>query len=137
MVPLYPKIRLSAHDLIGFAGWLLPKFRDVVCQDARDNLMIDLRFCQAGDCLATLFHSKIPPERTSLIAKGLILSRYVGMIKFSVGNELVAYVVCDSTDIRRDIISEAPLLAIIPFFKEHIEAFKDYSKKFNTGALVA
>ncbi|WP_321368351.1 hypothetical protein [uncultured Desulfuromusa sp.] len=136
MVPLYPKIRLSAHDLIGFAAWLLPTFRNIVGPSAHDDLRIDLRFCQAGDCLTALYKSTLAPERIVKATKHLILSRYVGLIKFMVGVTPVAYVICDSTDIRRDNTVEAPLLAIIPFYEEYLATLKDYAKRFNASTLV-
>ncbi len=132
MVPLYPKIRLSAQDLVGFAGELLPMFREIVGPNARDSLNIDLRFCLAGDCLEILYLSNIPAGRFASFARQAMLSRYVGLITYFVANQIVAYIICDSTDMHRGAPAAAPLLAIIPQYEEHIEALR----KYIPGALI-
>lgn len=136
MVPLYPKIRLSAQDLIGFAAELLPFFRQLVGQAHRDQLLIGLRFCLAGDCLELLYRSDIPAERIAVFARQANLSRYVGLIEFSVAETLVAYVVCDSTDMRRDAPAAPPLLAVIPHYDQHLEAIATFTKGLASNALV-
>ena len=132
MVPVYPKIRLSAQDLIGFARELLPLFRFIVGEDLRDQLLVDFRFCLAGDCLELLYRSKLPPKRFSKFARQAVLSRYVGLITFSVSDSLIAHVICDSTDMRRDTPASAPLLAIIPQYEQHI----DVLRRYKPGALI-
>jgi hypothetical protein len=136
MVPLYPKIRLSAQDLVGFSAELLPFFRELVGPDHRDQLLISLHFCLAGDCLQLLYQSDIPPKRLVAFARQANLSRYVGLIKFSVAESLVAYVICDSTDMRRDAPAAPPLLAFLPRYDEHIEAIVDFVEKLGGRALV-
>ena len=132
MVPLYPKIRLSAQDLVGFAGELLPMFRVIVGPGARDNLNIDLRFSLAGDCLEILYLSNIPADRFASFARQAILSRYVGLITYYVADQIVAYIICDSTDMHRGAPAAAPLLAIIPQYVEHI----DVLRKYMPGAII-
>ncbi len=127
MVPVYPKIRLSAQDLIGFASELLPLFRYIVGPESRDKLLVDLRFCLAGDCLASLFTPEISPARYANFARHALLSRYVGLITFSVADDLIAHIICDSTDMRRDTPDSAPLLAIIPRYEEHIDVLRQYN----------
>ena len=139
MIPLYSKIRFSAHDLIATAGGLLPVFRNIVGEEARDRLNVDLFFCKSGECLSLLYRSEIEPTRVAKISQKLILSRYVGVIKFLVDDGLVAFVLCDSTDIRRDIPSAAPLLAIIPFYDEYLlplEELQRTSATFSKKALL-
>lgn len=126
MVPLYPKIRLSAQDLVGFAGELLPMFRVIVGPASRDQLNIDLRFCLAGDCLELLYKSLIPAARFAIFARQAVLSRYIGLITYLVADQVVAYIICDSTDMHRAAPSTAPLLAIIPQYEEHIEVLQQY-----------
>lgn len=126
MVPLYPKIRLSAQDLVGFAGELLPMFRAIVGPASRDRLRIDLRFCLAGDCLEFLYKSTLPAARLAAFSREAVLSRYVGLITFFVEDQVVAYILCDSTDMHRAAPSAAPLLAIIPQYEEHIEVLQKY-----------
>lgn len=126
MVPLYPKIRLSAQDLVGFAGELLPMFRTIVGAASRDQLNIDLRFCLAGECLEYLYKSQIPPTRYAAFAREAVLSRYVGLITYFVETQVVAYIICDSTDMHRGAPAVAPLLAIIPQYEEHVEVLRQY-----------
>lgn len=136
MVPIYPKIRLSAQDLVGFAGELLPLFRQIVGPEHRDQLLIDLQFCLSGHCLELLYHSVIPSDRLTIFIRQAVLSRYVGMIKFSVAEDLVAYVICDSTDMRREAPAAAPLLAIVARYNEHVEAIAEFAKKFGDKVIV-
>lgn len=129
MVPLYPKIRLSAQDLVGFAGELLPMFREIVGSASRGQLNIDLRFCLAGECLEFLYKSHIPSMRFAAFARQAVLSRYVGLITYFVEDKVVAYIICDSTDMHRGAPATAPLLAIIPQYKEHVEVLQKYLPK--------
>lgn len=126
MVPVYPKIRLSAQDLIGFSRELLPLFRLIVGEGLRDQLQVDLRFCLAGDCLELLYRSQFPPARFAAFVRQAVLSRYVGLITFTVADNLLAHVICDSTDMRRNSPAAAPLLAIIPQYEQHIEILRKY-----------
>ena len=132
IIPVYPKIRLSAQDLVGYAGQLLPLFMELVGHEKRDRLYIDLRFTLAGECLELLYRSEIPADRFSRFVRQAVLSRYVGMIIFSVDDDPVAYILCDSTDMRREAPAAAPLLAIIPQYEQHIEALR----KYMPGALI-
>lgn len=137
MVPLYPKIRLSAQDMVGFAGELLPFFRQLVGQENRDKLIIDLQFSLAGTCMKLLYHSDIPSSRFAKFALQAVLSRYIGLITFSVMGGLVAYVICDSTDMRRrDTLASAPLLAILPRYDQHLEAIQQFAEKYGYHVLV-
>lgn len=126
MVPLYPKIRLSAQDLVAFAGELLPMFRTIVGPESRDQLNIDLRFCLAGECLEYLYKSHVPSARFAAFARQAVLSRYVGLITYLVADQVVAYIICDSTDMHRGAPATAPLLAIIPQYEEHVEVLRQY-----------
>lgn len=126
MVPLYPKIRLSAQDLVGFAGELQPMFREIVGPESREKLNIDLQFCLAGECLETLCKSEIPADRYAQFAQRVVLSRYVGLITYYVEDQLLAYIICDSTDMHRSAPATAPLLAIVPKYCEHIESLAKY-----------
>jgi len=128
MVPVYPKIRLSAQDLTGFAGELLPFFQYITGQGKRDQLTADLRFCLAGDCLKTLYKSAIPADRLTKFVKQIILSRYVGFVTFSIPDGPLAHVIYDSTDMRRAAPAPAPLLAILlyPAYAEHTSILKEY-----------
>lgn len=129
MAPIYPKIRLSAQDLVAFAGELFPMFRELVGTESRSQLNIDLRFCLAGECLELLYMSEIPAVRFAEFARQAMLSRYVGLITYYVGEQIVAYILCDSTDMHRKVPAAAPLLAVIPRYEEHIEVLRKYLPK--------
>lgn len=126
MIPVYPKIRLSAQDLTAFAGGLLPLFRWIAGQELRDQLRADLRFCLAGECLEQLYRSTIPATRLAAFVRQAVLSRYVGLVTFSVGDHPLAHIIYDSTDMRRDAPAAAPLLAILlhPPYEHHIEVLR-------------
>lgn len=128
MVPVYPKIRLSAQDLTGFAGELLPFFQHISGPERRNELAADLRFCLAGECLEILYKSAIPADRLAQFVKQIILSRYVGFVTFSIPDGQLAHVIYDSTDMRRAAPAPAPLLAILlyPAYAEHIAILKEY-----------
>jgi hypothetical protein len=127
MVPVYPKIRLSAQDLTGFAGGLLPLFRHIAGQEKRDELVADLRFCLAGECLELLYQSVIPSARLAAFAKQAVLSRYVGLITFSVSDSIIAHIIYDSTDMRRAAPAATPLLAILlyPPYDQYVEVLRN------------
>jgi hypothetical protein len=128
MVPVYPKIRLSAQDLTGFSGELLPFFQYIAGQEKRDQLTADLRFCLAGECLEILYKSAIPADRLAKFVKQIILSRYVGFVTFSTPDGPLAHVIYDSTDMRRAAPAPAPLLAILlhPPYELHVQILKQY-----------
>lgn len=134
IIPVYPKIRLSARDLVGYAGQLLLLFERLVLTKDRNNLYIDLRFAQTGECLEQLFHSGLPADKLSSFAKQAVLSRYVGVIAFSINDAPIAIILCDSTDIRRPAPASAPLLAILlyPPFDQHADVLRNNF----SGALV-
>lgn len=127
IIPVYPKIRLSAQDLVGYAGQLLPLFKGLVGPGKQNNLYIDLRFAQTGECLEQLFHSGLPADKLSSFAKQAVLSRYVGMITFLIDDEPLAIILCDSTDIRRTAPAPAPLLAMLlyPPYDQHSDVLKN------------
>jgi hypothetical protein len=88
--------------------------------------VVNLRFCLVGDCLASLSSPQITPSRFANFARNVLLSRYVGLITFSVADDLIAHIICDSTDMRRDTPGSAPLLAIIPKYEQHLTALKQF-----------
>ncbi|WP_437733091.1 hypothetical protein [Sorangium sp. So ce1335] len=125
IVPLYPKLRLSAEDLIAYAGDFLPLMVRVAGQQRRDALKVEPRFMLGGQYLRDLHTLDIAGARVRLFVTTALLSRYVGIIRFCLGTEWFADVICDTTDIRRDVPLAAPVLGMIPRDEGLVEAFKD------------
>lgn len=125
IVPLYPKLRLSAEDLIAYAGDFLPLMVWAVGQHRREALKVEPRFMHGGQYLHDLHTLDIASSRVRLFVTAALLSRYVGIIRFCLGTEWFADVICDTTDIRRDVPHAAPVLGIIPREEGLVEAFKE------------
>ena len=54
------------------------------------------------------------PDRNFEIRSAAFLSRYVGVLRFYVGDELTCDFVLDTTDVRRDRQQSSGLLLIVP-----------------------
>jgi hypothetical protein len=64
------------------------------------------------------------PARVEQFLSGTALSRYVGIIRFQLGDGALVDVVCDTTDIRRDYPRRGPVIAVFPFNTKHVEPFQ-------------
>jgi hypothetical protein len=127
IVPLYPKLRLVANDLISLAGELLPLFKLLARKQdlAADMVSVDLRFSLSGSYMEQLLRRRwLSPERCLRFVRSVHLSRYVGVIEYWVGDQWLADVLCDTTDIRRPETSRGVMLAVLPRFEEHFQAVK-------------
>ncbi len=122
IAPLYPKLRLTAEDLIGYAGEVLPLMSQLAGQEQRDRLKVDPRFMLGGQYLREVYGLDIAPSRARAFAMTALLSRYVGVIRFSLDDRWFADVLCDTTDIRRDVPLSAPVLGMLPRDEGSIEA---------------
>jgi hypothetical protein len=111
VVPLYPKLRLGADELLSFAGELLPLAKYLAGAEARDRVMVDMAFVLSGDYAKRVLLSGITARRAAQLVTQVRLSRYVGVIRYTWGTHWLD-AVCDTTDIRRG--SPAPLLVLIP-----------------------
>lgn len=98
IVPLYPKLRLNASDLIAYALEVLPLMEEVAGSELRDDLLVEPRFLLGGAYLEELYSAHPAADQVAL---HLHLSRYVGLLRFRVGSTRLADVLCDTTDIRR------------------------------------
>lgn len=114
LFPLYPKLRLSAPDLIEVIGKIAPFFRLLLGAPA-DELIASTWFAQNGAYLKELFESGSTTisARKAEFVSNLKLSRYVGIIRWSLHGEPIADVVCDTTDIRRE---NPPYREVLGFF---------------------
>jgi hypothetical protein len=124
IVPLYPKLRLAPTDLIALASELLPLMRALAGESNRDRLRVDLRYAHAGRYLEELFGLGIAANRAAQVATTAVLPRYVGVVRFSLGDHWLVDVISDTTDIKRD--APAPILLAIPRYPAHIPVLQNF-----------
>ncbi|TMQ09586.1 MAG: hypothetical protein E6J91_29925 [Deltaproteobacteria bacterium] len=136
IVPLYPKLRLTAEELIAYAIDLSPTVRFL----ARDevNLHVALQFILGGEYLSRLHKQAMDHDRIVQICTTLALSRYVGVISWYRGDHWALDAVYDTTDLRRGDVSRPPLLALVPLNPGWIAALEQIrSLRFGDGPLIA
>jgi hypothetical protein len=63
---------------------------------------VQTSFSLNGDYLKSLFQLQPDPERVTAFVKAIRLSRHVGVIRWHLGDEVLADAVCDTTDIHRE-----------------------------------
>jgi hypothetical protein len=134
IVPLYPKLRLTAEDLVGFAGELLPLVRGIAAEH-RDDIRVDLRFALSGTYLRELYSEGLGGARTRRIATRVDLSRYVAIVEFSAGDSRILQAVFDTTDIRREDES-MPVLLLVARDPLFTKAMTEAVRAIYPGALV-
>ena len=115
VVPLYPKLRLTARGLLSIAAEFSPLLRRMFAQADLNCLRVDLRFVLSGDYLSELLDQG--GECKKIIAdlvQSIVLPRYVGVVRFKLGDTPIGDVVCDTTDIFRDHPKFGSVLALVP-----------------------
>jgi hypothetical protein len=112
IVPLYPKLRLTAEELVEFGIDLSPTVRFLA--NGEENLHVEPRFVLGGEYLHLVHSRPLDRGRIVAICTTLALSRYVGVISWFRGDEWLLDAVYDTTDLRRGDASRPPLLALIP-----------------------
>ena len=108
VAPLYPKIRISAYDLYSVASEVWPIAVWLCKSEDRQGLRLEPFFVHSGAYLESLYALPLG-VRAVEAACSLLLSRYVGVLRFSVGTVWFLDVVCDATDVHR----EKPRLASV------------------------
>lgn len=137
IVPLYPKLRLTATDMVTVAATLLPLMRNVAGESFRDRITLDLRYVLSGRYLRDLYQERnVDPVRLRRFASQAVLSRYVGILHFRIDGFMFVDVVCDTTDLLRDSPAWAPVLAMLPNSNMHVDALADHCKAMGSSALV-
>ncbi len=135
LVPLYPKLRLTAEELIDFAFDMLPWMSYLAkTLEHEDGLHVEPRFALGGDYLAELHSKPIDAERKIAFVTTTLLSRYVGILSWFVGEEWICDVVHDTTDLRRDPLSEPPILGIIPRYAAWVNTLEQFRQEGLLGA---
>lgn len=133
IAPLYPKIRISALDVLHLAGDLLP----VVAQMARERrLLVEPVFRLSGDYSEEVLQHPISRERAAFLVQSLLLSRYVAVIRFCLEDDWFLDIVCDATDILRSVPKWGQVLAVIPADEEHLPSLKAYFERKCPNAIV-
>jgi hypothetical protein len=141
IVPLYPKVRLTAEDLIGFAGEFLPLARDQAGPSARDSVEVDASFRLSGHYLRDLYGRGLSSQRLVRLVTGAVLSRYVGVVEFRTRDGWLMDVVFDTTDMRRanpqqkgDPPEPAPVIGVVARRDSAVKGLRTY---FSKRAVVA
>lgn len=115
VVPLYPKLRMTAEGLLAVAAELYPLMRLMVGKANLDALTVELRFVMGGQYLQEILESGGPARaHMAELARTIALPRYVGLVRFKLQDTAVVDVVCDSTDIFRDAPKFGSILALVP-----------------------
>jgi hypothetical protein len=115
IVPLYSKIRASVDELLQLSVNLIPAFESVADQfNAPAGL--ELLFRRAGDYQADLYSEGLPASELVRFQRAVALSRYVGLSRWYVGDEKVADLIWDTTDIiYRETGVEQSLLGVVVY----------------------
>jgi hypothetical protein len=120
VVPLYPKLRLTARGLLYVAGEFFPLVKLLVRPEDRDKLRIDLRFMLSGDYLAEILSAGLDDQRRIAdFVRQASLPRYVGVVRFCDDNGAIMDAVCDTTDIFRDVPKYGSVLTLFAFTTEN------------------
>jgi hypothetical protein len=125
LFPLYPKLRLTARELIEIGMDMLPAVRSMLSAADRERLNAEVFFAQGGRYQGQLLALGLAePARVERFLSEVALSRYVGVVRFQLGDAALVDIVCDTTDIRRDHPRRGPVLAVLPFAGAHVEAYR-------------
>jgi hypothetical protein len=125
--PLYPKIRLTARELIGLGLDMLPVVRNLLSEEERSRLNVEVFFIQGGRYQGQLLSLSVnKPERVAQFVLSTALPRYVGVVRFQLDDAALVDIICDTTDIRRDHPRRASVLAMFPFSEKHVAPFKEH-----------
>lgn len=130
IVPLYPKLRLTARGLLAVAAVVFPLVRSMFPQDI-DRLRVDLWFqLSGGYARDVLSRGGEAAELIAAFVRETPLPRYVGVIRFHLDGEVLGDVVCDSTDIFRERPKYANILALVPLLPGCAEAFNAFFRDY-------
>ena len=138
LFPVYPKLRLTADDLLDVAGSVVPFFRVAESDADRDRIRVEMWFVLGGRYLRDLARVGVPdPERLRPLITSVHLSRYVGVIRVFRGEEAAADIICDTTDIPRNNPPGAPVLAAFAFHSGYLGTLRDFATSSAPHAIVA
>jgi len=125
LFPLYPKLRLTARELIGLGIDMLPVVRSILSVEERAMLNVEVFFIHGGRYQRHLLSGGLDePKRVEQFLSGTALPRYVGIVRFQLDDGALVDIVCDTTDISRDYPRRAPVPAVFPFSGKHVDHFQ-------------
>lgn len=99
IVPVYPKLRLSARSLITLADLVGDAMEEVVGDQAA-KLGVEMLYERAGAFLARL--GNVPGADVDTFVRHIALSRWCGVVRWFLDENPLAEFVYDTTDILRD-----------------------------------
>lgn len=135
LIPLYPKLRLTAEELIEFSFDLRPP---ICLLSESDMLHVEPRFVLGGEYLRELQGKELDIERVVAISTQAVLSRYVGVLSWYVEDEWICDALYDTTDLRRDSKTHPPLIAIVPKDPAWIDSLENMrDARFGPSPLIA
>ena len=125
LFPLYPKIRTTADELHDNAIAIGTMLRDWDLHKM-GQLGFSLFFSRAGSYMASLYKLGLSPARIARFQQRCALSRYVGVIRWSLADKLLMDTVWDTTDtIRKQTRFSESLLGIVAL-NSFAEPFVDW-----------
>lgn len=112
VAPLYPKLRMSAVDLLNAGGTLTRLLRGA--RGARDGgeFELEMFFQRSGEYLSSLF-GLVDIERLSRFQRNVTLSRYVGIVRCHAGSKEQLDVLWDTTDRLRGESYREQILGVV------------------------
>lgn len=113
IAPLYPKIRISAGDLLRVAMEVWPVASHLAGEDRRNAVILETCFTQSGHYLREVHTLPMEGARRQEAISTLVLSRYVGVLRFRTGDDWLLDIVCDATDIYRESVPWSTVLAML------------------------
>jgi hypothetical protein len=113
-VPLYPKLRSSAHELFESAIDLFPIVKEILSQPD-DEVAVEFFFERSGRYLADLYRMPASPDRLVRFFQTIALSRYVGIVRWFLNGKVILDTLWDTTDRLRETRFGEHLLGLIAF----------------------
>jgi hypothetical protein len=101
IVPLYPKLRSSAAELLENAITLIPLVESE-CPSGNSHVDLELSFDRSGSYLSSLYSMRIDPRRLIGFLRTAALSRYVGVARYLYRGRRFLDVLWDTTDTVRE-----------------------------------
>lgn len=116
VTPLYPKLRSNAKELIFSASELIPIISSSLNIESYE-LGIDMFFSRPGEYQHGLWDMDIDPDYYTNFIKNVVLSRYIGVIRWFYKDVAIIDTVWDTTDTLRETRYNENLLGIVCFDK--------------------
>jgi hypothetical protein len=131
IVPVYPKLRLSARSLITLAELVADSMEQVVGEAAATQLSVEMYYERAGSFLGGLANT--PGSDVATFVRRVALPRWCGIVRWYLDDAPLAALVYDTTDILREShrLGAELILAVVcldPRYREHLAAVAEAYK---------